>query len=323
MATYCIGDIHGCHDELMRLLELIKFDENKDDLILTGDLIGRGPLPVETMQEILKLGKCVKSVLGNHDINFLAVHYGISKARAKDNLEVILKSKLREEIVEFFLKSSLLQLHDTKALAVAHAGIFPLWDIKQARKESKEIQRVFRDPVRRLILLRNMYSEEPRNYDLSNNGLARWRFALNAFTRMRLCYKDCSLDYKNSAVNPDLVTNQGLTPWFKLSQPIVYKNKPYKLVFGHWAALNAKCNVTNIRALDTGCVWGDRLTAWRFEDDHFFSVKSVGYASIQQAKLKLVLTHQHASLRTSAYACLLLWAKVKALAHKAQTSKRS
>lgn len=280
MATYCIGDIHGCYNEFMRLLELIQFDDNQDDLILTGDLIGRGPLPVQTMQEILKLGKNVQSVLGNHDINFLAVHYGISKARPKDNLDVILKSPLREEIVEFFLKNNLLHFHESKPIVVAHAGIFPLWDIKRARKESKEIARVFKDPIKRLILLRNMYSEEPRNFNLSNAGLTRWRFALNAFTRMRLCFPDCSLDYKNSAVNPDLVACQGLTPWFKLSQPMDYKNKRYTLVFGHWAALNAKCNEPNIRALDTGCIWGDRLTAWRFEDDRFFSVKSVGYAQI-------------------------------------------
>lgn len=280
MATYCIGDIHGCHDEFVKLLNLIKFDEKSDELILTGDLIGRGPLPVETMQEIFRLGKCVKSVLGNHDLNFLAVHYGINKARAKDNLDVILKSKYREDIVNFFLKCPLLYIHDSKPLAVAHAGIYPLWDIKRARNESKEIGRVFKDPLRRQLLLRNMYSEQPYNYSFANEGLVRWRFALNTFTRMRLCYHDCSLDYKNSSVNPESVAKEGLIPWFKLSQPMIYKKKQYILVFGHWAALNAKCNEISIRALDTGCIWGDRLSAWRMDDDKFFSVKSVGYASI-------------------------------------------
>lgn len=280
MATYCIGDIHGCHDEFVKLLNLIKFDDKSDELILTGDLIGRGPLPVETMQEIFRLGKCVKSVLGNHDLNFLAVHYGINKARAKDNLDVILKSKYREDIVNFFLKCPLLYIHDSKPLAVAHAGIYPLWDIKRARKESKEIGRVFKDPLRRQLLLRNMYSELPYTYSFANEGIVRWRFALNTFTRMRLCYHDCSLDYKNSSVNPESVAKEGLIPWFKLSQPMIYKKKQYILVFGHWAALNAKCNEISIRALDTGCIWGDRLSAWRMDDDKFFSVKSVGYASI-------------------------------------------
>lgn len=280
MATYCIGDIHGCHDEFIKLLELINFNKKKDELILTGDLIGRGPMPVETMQEIFKLGDCVHNVLGNHDLNFLAVHFGISKPRAKDNLEVILNSPLREQIVDYLINSPLLYMHESKPLIVTHAGIFPLWDIKRARKEAKEAGKALRDPQRCLILLRNMYNDQPNNYFIANEGLTRWRFALNAFTRMRLVFADCTLDYKNSAVNPDLVAKDGLTPWFKRSQPMIYKKRHYKLVFGHWAALNAKCDENDIRALDTGCVWGDRLSAWRYEDDKFFSIKSVGYAQI-------------------------------------------
>lgn len=280
MATYCVGDIHGCHAEFLRLLELIRFDENQDDLILTGDLIGRGPLPVETMQEIFRLGPKVKSVLGNHDLNFLAVHYGISKARPKDNLEVILNSRHREEIVDFYLKCNLMQFHESKPLVVSHAGIYPMWDIKAARREAKEIGRVLRDPQRRLIMLRNMYCDEPKVWSATLSGLPRWRFALSAFTRMRLLGKDWSLDYKNSAVDPQEVASQGMTPWFRLTPEMTYKKKNYKLVFGHWAALNGRCDEPSIRALDTGCVWGDRLTAWRFDDDQFFSVKSAGYASI-------------------------------------------
>lgn len=280
MATYCIGDIHGCRDEFVKLLDVINFNKKKDELILTGDLIGRGPLPVETLQEIFKLGENVHSVMGNHDLNFLAVHYGISRPRPKDNLEVILKSPLREQILDYFINTPLLYIHKNKNLIVTHAGIFPLWDIKRARKEAKEVGRVLRDPQRRMVLLRNMYKELPNNYFIENEGLPRWRFAVNAFTRMRLLASDYTIDDKNSSVNPDLAAKDGLTPWFKRSQPMIYKKHRYKLVFGHWAALNAKCDENDIRAMDTGCVWGDRLSAWRFEDDKFFSVKSVGYAQI-------------------------------------------
>ena len=280
MATYCIGDIHACHDEFVKLLSLIGFNEKSDELILTGDLIGRGPMPVETMQEIFKLGSAVTSVLGNHDLNFLAVYYDINKPRPKDNLEVILQGKLCDQIVEYFLQRPLLYLHESKNLVVTHAGIYPLWDIKQAKKEAKEACKALRDPYRRRVLLRNMYNDQPDHYNPSDEGLTRWRFAFNAFTRMRLVYADSTLDYKNSAVNPDLVAKDGLTPWFKLAQPTIYKKRHYKVVFGHWAALNAKCDEIDIRALDTGCVWGDRLSAWRMEDDKFFSVKSLGYAQI-------------------------------------------
>ena len=84
MATYCIGDLHACYNEFMRLLEQIKFDPAADELYLTGDLIGRGPLPAETMHAVLSLKDKVHAVLGNHDVNFLAVAEGISVPRAKD-----------------------------------------------------------------------------------------------------------------------------------------------------------------------------------------------------------------------------------------------
>ncbi len=327
MATYCIGDIHGCCDEFLKMLDLIKFDDKSDELLLTGDLIGRGPYPVETMREIMSLGKCVKTVLGNHDINFLALHYGIVKARPKDNLEVMLNSPLRETIVNYFLKAPLLYIHKQKPLVMAHAGIYPLWSIKTAKKEAKAVEKVFANPLQRIVppllyihkqkplvmahagiyplwsiktakkeakavekvfanplqrivLLRNMYNEAPLTYSAANDGLLRWRFAINTFTRMRLCYFDGSMDYKNNAVSPEEVAKDGLAPWFSLSAPLLFKKKQYKLVFGHWAALNGNCHEPHIRALDTGCVWGDRLCAWRYEDDTFFYVKSTGYADI-------------------------------------------
>ena len=144
MATYCIGDIHACYNEFMKLLELIKFDDKKDELILTGDLIGRGPLPVETMKEIMGLGKCVNSVLGNHDLNFLAVAKHIVTPRPKDNLEVILRSPLFEEIVNYLTNLPLLYKHKEKQLVVVHAGIYPLWELSTAKKVAKELPSPFR-----------------------------------------------------------------------------------------------------------------------------------------------------------------------------------
>lgn len=280
MATYCIGDLHGCHKEFVSLLELINFDPAKDELILTGDLIGRGPLPVETMKEVLNLGSSVKSVLGNHDLNFLAIHYGFKTARPKDNLEVILNSPIREKIVNFFVNCPLMYMDKEKKLVVTHAGVYPKWTLKKAKKESTEVSRVFKDEEKRKYLLKNMYSPTPNIYDKSLEGIERWRFALNCYTRMRMVYKNGMLDYENSSINPDLIKDKNLAPWFKLKPSTTYKGDQYTVVFGHWAALNAKCDEPHIKALDTGCIWGDRLCAWRYDDDQFFYVKSVGYAEI-------------------------------------------
>ena len=43
MATYLIGDVHGCYDELIALLHKVEFTPGKDTLWLTGDLVARGP----------------------------------------------------------------------------------------------------------------------------------------------------------------------------------------------------------------------------------------------------------------------------------------
>lgn len=281
MATYCIGDIHACYNEFMKLLEVIKFDEKKDELLLTGDLIGRGPYPVETMHEIMRLGDRVHAVLGNHDINFLAVAHRIVMPRPKDNLEVILKSPLLDEITDYLIHLPLLYQHKEKQLVLVHAGIYPFWELSTARKVAKETSHVLRDPVRRRVLLTNMYQDTPGIWRDELEGLTRWRFALNAFTRMRLCYRSGLMDFKNTAISPALVEKAGLFPWFSLGDPARSKKKQYTLVFGHWAALGAECSRPYFKALDTGCVWGDRLTAWCFDTDRLYSVKSTGYTQIK------------------------------------------
>ncbi len=281
MATYCIGDLHACYNEFMRLLEQIKFDPAADELYLTGDLIGRGPLPAETMHAVLSLKDKVHAVLGNHDVNFLAVAEGISVPRAKDNLEPLLKSPQLPEILDFMIQSPFLLQHPHKQLIVAHAGIYPLWELSTAKKAAKELSKVLKDPLRRQVLLTNMYKDEPAVYSPELSGLARWRFILNAFTRMRLCYRSGVMDFKNTAVSPELVEKDGLYPWFALGNVSRCRKKQYTVVFGHWAALNGLCRRPFFKALDTGCVWGDRLSAWCFDEDKLTQVKSPGYIQVK------------------------------------------
>ncbi len=287
MATYCIGDIHACYNEFMKLLEELKFDPAADELYLTGDLIGRGPLPVETMQAILSLKDRVHAVLGNHDVNFLAVASGISVARPKDNLEPLLKSPLLPDILEHFVNSPFLLEHPSKQLIMVHAGIYPLWELSTAKKLAKELSKVMRDPLRRQVLLTNMYQDSPALYSEDLAGLTRWRFTLNVFTRMRLCYRSGRLDFKNTAISPELVEKDGLYPWFNLGNVSKSKKKQYTVVFGHWAALNGLCHRPFFKALDTGCVWGDRLSAWCFDTDKLYQVKSTGYIEVKSQVSKV------------------------------------
>ena len=67
MPTYLIGDVHGCYDELMALLEQVDFNPKKDNLWLTGDLVSRGPKSLQVLRYVYSLGDAVRIVLGNHD----------------------------------------------------------------------------------------------------------------------------------------------------------------------------------------------------------------------------------------------------------------
>ncbi|SQD06902.1 bis(5'-nucleosyl)-tetraphosphatase [Escherichia coli] len=92
MATYLIGDVHGCYDELIALLHKVEFTPGKDTLWLTGDLVARGPGSLDVLRYVKSLGDSVRLVLGNHDLHLLAVFAGISRNKPKDRLTPLLGS---------------------------------------------------------------------------------------------------------------------------------------------------------------------------------------------------------------------------------------
>ena len=277
MAVYCIGDLHGCYDEFQKLLAKVNFDDKKDELYLTGDLIGRGPKPLETMNFILRYQDCIHTVLGNHDLNFLAVTEGERLARPKDNLEPLLKASNYDEIVAYMRSRPLIKFCKEKRFAVCHAGIHPLWSLKDAKRYSKEFSAFLNTEELRPLLLRNMYRDYPALWSDDYQGMVRIRYIINVFTRMRLMRADLSLDYGHSDTSVEDAKKEDLYPWFQFTPNLSRHQKAYKLVFGHWAALNAKCPREDIVALDTGCVWGDRLTLWDVDKDTRISVKSLGH----------------------------------------------
>ena len=112
-----------------------------------------------------------------------------------------------------------------------------------------------------------MYGNEPVDWrdDLGNNK--RLRVIINALTRIRMCNKKGHMEfsYKNS---PNASTNGDLIPWFDVPNRAT---ADHTVVFGHWSTLGLMIRPDAI-CLDTGCVWGGKLTALRLHDHKLVQV---------------------------------------------------
>ncbi len=274
MATYLIGDIQGCYHDLLALLAKAHFNPEKDMLYVAGDLVARGEDSLATLRYLYQLGERAKIVLGNHDLHLLAVANGIKTDKEKDKIAPILTAPDKNELLNWLRHQPLL-IHfkskpSLKSFVMTHAGIPPCWTLTQAKQYAKEAESVLQSNDY-LDLLKNMYSDEPRLWSNKLTGYARLRFIINAFTRMRFCEKDMSLDMACKLPPAELKStkqekDQTLFPWFE--HP---KRKPIQetLVFGHWAALEG-LREEKLIGLDTGCVWGGALTLLRWDDGVYF-----------------------------------------------------
>lgn len=265
MATYAIGDIQGCLEPLQCLLKKINFNPAKDKLWLAGDVINRGPDSLATLRLLYKLRDSITLVLGNHDLHFIAVYYGLRKAGKNDTLAPLLLAPDRADLI-YWLRQQKLVHHDAQLnFTMVHAGIPPQWSLDEALARAREVETVLQSDSPEL-LLENMYGNSPARWSDELQGAERLRVITNYFTRMRFCSAQGELELETKESADAAPT--GFAPWFSLSGR---KMRNHKIIFGHWAALEGQANTKNIYALDTGCVWGGELTALRLEDEVLFS----------------------------------------------------
>mgnify|MGYP003322683648 FL=1 len=266
MAHYVIGDVQGCYDELKLLCKKINFNPNKDLLIFAGDLVNRGPKSLEVLNFCLKNKKSVRAVLGNHDFYLL---YLLEHKKKNESLKKILNSKNNKKIYSWLKKLPLLlkiRIKSSKeTFWISHAGIPFIWDLKKAKNLSDEMRVVMREDS--FNVLENMWGDQPTLWKDDLKGYERYRTIINYFTRMRYLDKQGSLKLKKK----DLKAESNHIPWF--DQTHINLKKKENIIFGHWAALEGKTKLDNIIGLDTGCVWGNKLTAIRLEDKKLIQVK--------------------------------------------------
>lgn len=255
MTTYAVGDVQGCYDSLMKLLGKVKFDPSKDTLWSLGDLVNRGPKNYKTLKYCMNLGDSFVGVLGNHDLHLLAVALGHKPDKNNDTFHDVLEAKDLDDVITWLRHRPLVHHDPHRNMVAVHAGIPPKWSIKKTLRLAGEVETVIRDKKLSKSYFREMYGNQPDIWSKSLRGTERWRVITNYLTRMRFCDHDGRLDLKSKAGISS--APEGHHPWFQIPNR---KLNETKILFGHWAALLGEADAPHVHALDTGCVWGEKLT---------------------------------------------------------------
>lgn len=261
MATYAIGDIQGCYDEMRRLLDTIAFDPARDQLWLVGDLVNRGPQSLAVLRYVHGLGERAITVLGNHDLHLLVVAAGVRKPHREDTLDALLAAPDRDELLDWLRRQRL--MHAGAGYAMLHAGLLPQWSIAQALALAREVEAALQGPDYGEFLQR-MYGNEPVQWHDNLAGYDRLRIVVNAMTRMRLCTPEGTMEFTHKTGLKGMPA--GYLPWFDVPSRA---SRDTPVLFGHWAALGLILR-PDLIGLDSGCAWGRRLSAVRLEDRRLF-----------------------------------------------------
>src|SRR5574337_167770 len=260
MSIFAVGDIQGCYDELQQLLARIKVNPAEDTLWFTGDLVNRGPKSLDALRFVKSLDARAISVLGNHDLHLLALAAGVDKHRSADTLNAVLAAPDRDELLRWLRHRPLLHHDATLGFTLVHAGLPPQWDLATASACAQELEQVLRS-ADHAEFFRHMYGNQPARWSPELNGIERLRFIVNCFTRLRYVNADGDLDLASKGAPGSQPA--GFMPWYTVPNRA---SANLHILFGHWSTVG-EVKGHNVYPLDTGCVWGGRLSALRLDGD--------------------------------------------------------
>ncbi len=269
--NYIIGDIQGCFKALKALLKHIQFDASQDFIWFAGDIVARGENSLGALRFVKKLVEngAAATVLGNHDLNLLACARGLKETKPKDKTQEVIDAIDSDELIDWLRKQPLCLFPDEKTI-LTHAGVPCIWTAEQTACLAHEVEAILAHEDFTVLddFLSAMYGTEPDTWSDKLQGSARLRCITNYLTRMRLSNAEGRLEFsfKDSLDDP---MPAGFQPWFEFDSKAA---ETHQVVFGHWAALQAKTVSTNIQNVDGGCVWGNQLVAFRLEDQQLFKV---------------------------------------------------
>lgn len=262
MSLYAVGDVQGCYGDLQRLLDKIRFDPASDELWFAGDLVNRGPQSSQTLRFVKNLGAAARCVLGNHEFHLLRLAAGVAGSD-DPGLRAVLAAPDADELIEWVASRPLLHVDRRRELILVHAGLLPQWDVDTAAALAAEVEAALHGDGddrarRRRQFLATVYGDRPDRWDAALEGADRLRVIVNALTRLRFCGADGRIDLEQTGAPGS--QPHGLHPWYELP----HRHGDYTVLFGHWAALGFR-RMPGCVALDSGCVWRGRLTAFRLE----------------------------------------------------------
>jgi len=267
MSTYLIGDIQGCYDSLQRVLEKTAFDPAVDRLWSCGDLVNRGGQSLQVLRLLKSLGPSVSVSLGNHDLHLLANHqrHPNGNSRNKEFNKIFLAEDC-ESLMDWLCTQPLACWSEEHRLLRVHAGVIPQWDWQAVLSAGQEVSAVLQSDNRHKFL-RKMYGNRPLRWRDSRGGWGRLRLITNILTRMRFCDAAGRGAYRISG--PPGSQPKKYKPWYKHKHR---KTRDVTIAFGHWASLGLRVKKRYI-AMDSGCVWGGKLSALRLEDRELVQVR--------------------------------------------------
>ena len=261
MATYAIGDVHGCFKTLQKLLRKIQHDPRHDRLWFVGDLVNRGPRSLAVLRWAAEQGDRIVAVLGNHDLHLLGRAAHVSEPKRRDNLAEVLEAPDRDDLLAWLRRRPL--LHREGGHLLVHAGLFPSWTPELAEELAREAEAVLQGPgFQELVASNDRKADE--SWDGNLPAGERVRVALAGFAKIRTV--DANGRMCASFSGPPAQAPAGCRPWF--ADP-GRRSRGVAVVFGHWAALGL-WREDGLAGLDTGCAWGRDLTALRLDDGKLF-----------------------------------------------------
>jgi bis(5'-nucleosyl)-tetraphosphatase (symmetrical) len=250
MPLLLVGDLQGCAGKFDQLLAQIP-PGSHDRLWQLGDIVNRGPDSAAAIRTLMKRDGA-NALLGNHDLALLALAAGARKPKRDDTMQEVLSAGDGAELIAW-LRNRPLAVFEEGHLLV-HAGVEPRWSVEDTLERAAEVQAALRSDGW-TDFMHHLYGDQPRQWEDRLTGWDRLRVIVNILTRTRYCSPNGELDL--AAKEGIGAAPTGKVPWFDLPERAT---AGVTIAFGHWSTLGL-LNRPNLLGLDTGCVWGGKLTA--------------------------------------------------------------